>query len=367
MPSDTDALLESITDIIPKLLMTMESFEQVQANAHPGRYDQLAGFVAPYASELATSFETFSALEFPDDVKPLGQRISQGITYALRACDNIANHAEGMGKVMQAMRAQCRAQELIYPLAPFMTPVSQYFLELPARTNKPLMDALAKGSERDAVGLHEAQNARDSRGGFSLYIPENLPEDQPAPLVIALHGGTGHGADFLWSWVREARTRGFIVLAPTSQQDTWSLMGEEYDLAALQSMLAFVKSTWPIDERHILLTGMSDGATYAMLAGLKPDSPFTHLAPFSGVLHPEISMGGAIIYAKDKPIYLVHGTLDWMFPLETAWMARDELERAGAALKYREIDGLSHAFARKEIPALMEWFNPDLHVPGQTG
>ena len=44
------------------------------------------------------------------------------------------------------------------------------------------------------------------------------------PLVVAMHGGSGNGGAFLWSWVREARTRGFIVLAPTAIGSTWSLM-----------------------------------------------------------------------------------------------------------------------------------------------
>jgi phospholipase/carboxylesterase len=110
-----------------------------------------------------------------------------------------------------------------------------------------------------------------------------------------------------------------------------------------------------------LLTGMSDGGTYALLAGLNADSPFTHLATFSGVLHPEIVMSGKLRYAVGKPIYLVHGTHDWMFPIESAYMAQHELEQVGARLTFREIAGLSHTFARDECPALLHWFNPALN------
>ena len=46
----------------------------------------------------------------------------------------------------------------------------------------------------EEVGLLHANNDRQSRGGFSLYIPEYLDKSQATPLVIALHGGTGHGA-----------------------------------------------------------------------------------------------------------------------------------------------------------------------------
>ena len=153
------------------------------------------------------------------------------------------------------------------------------------------------------------------------------------------------GADFLWSWLREARTRGFILVAPTSVQDTWSLMG---------------------DEQHILLTGMSDGATYSLMAASQPDSPFTHLAPFSGVLHPDLVLQGRVQHLKDKPIYLVYGTEDWMFPVESAHMAQAELTQIGAHLTYREIPGLSHHFARGECPAVLQWFNAALAEPSAT-
>jgi len=363
MANTNDQLLDSITELIPRLLTTMEAFEQVQRNSHPGRYAQLAEFIAPFEADLSAAGKVFEALEFPPDLKAFAERIARSTEYSLRACDGVRRHQEGMGRVMQAMRAHCRAQEFIYPLSPFMTPVSQYFLEADARSNKTLIQRLAEGADRQETGVHSADNERDSRGGFTLYVPENLTREEPASLVIVLHGGSGHGADFLWSWLREARTRGFLLMAPTSQLDTWSLMGEEHDLPALLSMLDHVKSLWPVDESHILLTGMSDGATYALLAGLNVGSPFTHLAPFSGVLHPEISLTGKIRYARDKPIYLVHGTLDWMFPVEAAHMAKDELERAGARLTFREIEGLSHTYARSENPALLHWFNPGLVIP----
>ena len=363
MATDDNQLLDAITDIVPKLLTTMEAFEQVQRNSHPGRYDQLADFIAPFAADLARAKPGFDQQKFPDDLASLGMQIERATTYCLRACDGIINHEDGMGRVMQAMRAQCRAQEHIYPLSSIWTPVSQYFLEPAARDNQQFIQQLNEGAARAEVGIFNAKNERDSRGGFHLYIPENLDLARPASLVIAMHGGAGHGADFLWAWLREARTRGFVLMAPTSQMDTWSLMGDEHDLPALQSMLEYVKTKCAIDDDHILLTGMSDGGTYSLLAGLHANSPFTHLAPFSGVLHPEISMFGDLQYAANRPIFLVHGTLDWMFPIEVAHMAKAELERAGAQLIYREVEGLSHTYARTENPTLIEWFNPELTLP----
>jgi phospholipase/carboxylesterase len=100
---------------------------------------------------------------------------------------------------------------------------------------------------------------------------------------------------------------------------------------------------------------MSDGATYALLAGLGEDMPFTHLAPACGVLHPLLLAGGRLARARGRPIYLVHGALDWMFPVATARMARQALETVGAAVVYRELEDLSHTYPRDENPAILDW------------
>ena len=128
-------------------------------------------------------------------------------------------------------------------------------------------------------------------------------------------------------------------------------------------MLDYVQDNWSVDTQHVLLTGLSDGATFALLSGLQQNSPFTHLAPLSGVLHPENFINGNMTRVNGKPIYLVHGSLDWMFPIESAYMARDELTKAGAELVFREIKDLSHNYARGENDAILSWFNPLLSLP----
>ncbi len=184
--------------------------------------------------------------------------------------------------------------------------------------------------------------------------------------MVALHGGSGHGRDFLWTWLREARSRGFIVLSPTSRDRTWSIIEpEDIDAAPLKSMVEHVMERWNVDAKKVLLTGMSDGATYALLGGLMEDVPYTHLAPISGVFHPLNTMNGNILRAIGKPIYLVHGMLDWMFPISIARMARDQLSAAGAALEYREIDDLSHTYPRDENPRILRWFDAELALPGE--
>ncbi|MDA0788963.1 MAG: dienelactone hydrolase family protein [Proteobacteria bacterium] len=362
MTDDNDALVDGITTLMPRLLTTLTAFEQIQRNMHPERVPQLADFIAPYEDELRDTFAPFRSLQVPAHLEAFFARLSRSTEYCLRACNGFTGPGDDRWATMKAMRAHCRAQEFLFPIASIMTPVNQYFIEDPVRDREAFLSRFDEDtSDRDpAVGLMHFQNDRDVRGGFSLYVPEFLTPAAHPSLVVALHGGTGHGADFIWSWVREARTRGFILLAPTSQQDTWSLMGEEHDLVPLTALVRDLMATWQVDAEHVLLTGMSDGGTYALMAGLQDNSPFTHLAPFSGVLHPEIMMTGRLHHAHGRPIYLVHGTQDWMFPIESAYMAKAELEAAGAELTFHAIEGLSHNYARFQNPQLLDWFNPAL-------
>jgi phospholipase/carboxylesterase len=262
-----------------------------------------------------------------------------------------------MVDVYRALRRFARVQEALYPLAPVLEPVSRWFLEPAHRADDALVARLRDGTLRDddsRIGVLHAKNTRESRGGFSLYVPETWDDRSAMALVVALHGGHGHGRDFLWSWLRDARSRGVMVVAPTSRERTWSLLGEDVDAPALHEIVAFVCERYPVDRQRVLLTGMSDGGTYTLLAGLRDATPFTHLAPACGVLHP-LLLGGDLHQARDRAIYLVHGALDWMFPVATARIGRDALQETGARLVYREIADLSHTYPRDENSKILDW------------
>jgi phospholipase/carboxylesterase len=55
------------------------------------------------------------------------------------------------------------------------------------------------------------------------------------------------------------------------------------------------------------------------------------------------------------PVYLVHGPLDWMFPVSIARTAQRALTAAGATVTYREIADLSHTYPREENSGILDW------------
>ena len=356
------AVSEAIEKLLHPLLDTLERMVWVQRYLYPPVAERLAEVLAPQTAALAAPLSALEEGAWPDDVAFMRERLLDVGRQTLEMLAAFAAAARASGDpfdLYRALRRFARVQETLYPLAPAFDPVSRWFLDPGCRDDDTLVERLRAGSLRadDArrVGVLHADNNRDTRGGFSLYVPETWDGRASMPLVVALHGGHGHGRDFLWSWLREARAREALVLAPTSRGRTWSLMGEDVDGASLERMVESVAARYPVDRARVLLTGMSDGATYAFLHGLREGAPFTHLAPACGVLHPALLVADSLARARDLPIYLIHGELDWMFPVETARLARDLLTAAGARLVYRQIEDLSHAYPRDENPKILDW------------
>src|SRR5205085_9513520 len=166
---------------------------------------------------------------------------------------------EGLIAVFRALRHVPRAHEALYPLSPVLPPISQFYLDPAVRDDAALQARLARPAREGETGIMHADNEPGSRGGFSLYVPEYYSSDRPWPLVMALHGGSGNGRAFLWSWLRDARSHGTILVAPTAKGQTWALAGPDVDTPNLMRILDLVRSQWNVDPSRLLLTGMSDG------------------------------------------------------------------------------------------------------------
>ena len=205
----------------------------------------------------------------------------------------------------------------------------------------------------EGSGLFHVGLEKDSygRGSVSFYIPDTIPRGERRPLIIALHGGFGHGRDFIWTWLREARTKRYVLMAPTSNGNTWALRDPNNDMARIHTALNHIEERWPVDRDRMLLTGISDGATFALAACIRDRLPFSAYAAVAGTLPP-----GDLTRAKGKRVYWVHGALDWMFPVSQARMFNKLLKESGADMTFREIPDLSHSYPREENLRILDWF-----------
>lgn len=362
MNAPDDDAVEATVALIARTMDALEVLGQIARHLHPPRIASLPEMLGDTDTALCTARERFVTIIWPDHLLPFRDQTERAADLTLRACDALraaaTPAADSLRQAFRALRDVSRAHEALYPLAASFPSVSRFFLDPGRRDDQALRDRLAAGAARSDIqaGVLHADNATDERGGFSVFVPEDYDPAREYPLVMALHGGSGHGRLFLWTWVREARSRGAILVAPTAIGATWSLMEPELDAAHLVHVLDHVARTWRVDRARLLLTGMSDGGTFTLLSGIDEDSPFTHLAPVAASFHPLLLTMAQPQRLRGLPVYLVHGVLDWMFPVTVARSARDALHAAGANVVYREVADLSHTYPREENARMLEWF-----------
>lgn len=357
---ETDPLLDAISGIMPPLLRALDALGFIGRHLHPPTLGEVLEAVGPVDVPLREQMAVFQAVDWPDHLAEFKARVDTACDAVCRAFEGLDAAKDDPNGIMKAYRAlgeNARATEALYPLAHMFQPVSRFFLDASTRDDEELIKRISEAdASRDNVGIMHANNEKDDRGGFSLYVPEYYDPDIAYPVIVAMHGGSGHGRSFLWTWIREARSRGAILISPTSIDGTWSLTGNDQDTANIERMLGFVAEEWNVDENKLLLTGMSDGGTFSYVAGLLDTSPFTHLAPISSSFHPMLLEFVEENRLKDLPIYITHGALDWMFPLEIVETAAKAFEEKGASVVYRPIDDLSHTYPREENALIMDWF-----------
>ncbi len=360
MEPTTEPAIEAIAQLVPATLRALQALEFTARHIAPDTLPQLVEAVAARENSIPAALALSRSLTWPERLEPArvqleraAEACARGLAELLAAGDT----PQPMVAAYRALRAYARAAEALYPLASHLKPVGQFFLDAAARADAGLAARLANADEaRDNVGIIHVGGEPGTRGGFSLYVPEYYDAARAWPLVVALHGGSGNGGAFLWSWVREARSRGAIVIAPTALGSTWSLMEPEIDGANLDRMVEHVASQWSIDPARTLLTGMSDGGTFTYVLGLRADCRFTHLAPIAASFHPMLMGFADAQRVRGLPIQIIHGARDWMFPATMAQSAHRALQQAGAAIVYREIADLAHTYPRDENPAILDWF-----------
>jgi phospholipase/carboxylesterase len=346
----SEAVVDDIVAVLPPLLRSLEALGFVTRHLNPQDFNRVMETIGTVRARLGIWPEQFAA------VRQSLEAASEAALAAFVGLRAVQHGNADLTSVFRALRYVPRAQEALYPLAVQFPPVSQFFLDPVLRDDAGLEARLASPAAENTGVIHD-RNEPGSRGGFSLYVPEYYTPDHAWPLVMALHGGSGNGRGFLWSWLRAARSFGAILVAPTATGPTWALMGDDTDTPNLSRILEQARSGWNIDSQRLLLTGMSDGGTFCYVTGLGSASPFTHLAPVAATFHPLMAEMADSERLRGLPVFIVHGRLDWMFPVQVARQTRDALSAAGADVTYRELDDLSHCYPRELNAEMLNWLN----------
>jgi polyhydroxybutyrate depolymerase len=187
-----------------------------------------------------------------------------------------------------------------------------------------------------ALALAPAATAQDTRGtlafagtehGFLLHVP---PEAKSGglPLVIALHGAGGNGAEFAAETGLEPAVdhAGMMAVFPDGTQSapgrgTWNahfccgVAAAEGldDIGFIGALIATVATLHPVDRARIYATGMSNGGMFAyQLAAAHPEW-FAAIAPVSAAIGGTARGGRSFLIDAPRlpvPVLIIHGRKD---------------------------------------------------------
>ncbi len=154
------------------------------------------------------------------------------------------------------------------------------------------MRAFGRFQAEDA-GAHVEEVVIPGPGGGRIartvvYVPPTYDPATPAPLLLALHGAGGRGAEVVPTWRAVADALGMVLVAPTEAgaNEGYSFSREERDDVFV--VLRWARRRFNVDENRIHLTGVSRGGHLTWDLALRHPTTWASIAPMIGGprLHP---------------------------------------------------------------------------------
>ena len=158
---------------------------------------------------------------------------------------------------------------------------------------------------------------------YKIYVPSSWTGEKPVPLVISMHGGASHNADYRTTWPLVAEREGFVALFPQciAEGETWNTWdtytrkdGKPAEIPYLDTLIEATIRKYNIDRERIYIHGQSMGDSMTTWYAFERGYLFAAAAPFSGHTPPSRFVGrdGEII-TKPKyelPVIRTHGSED---------------------------------------------------------
>ncbi len=339
-------------------LQFLETFEYIQGNMRTEKLEEFQARLQEAGSELLSTFPgALAQLDPPDSLT----RFHDIFVAAVRHCRNAREAFLTAGAQdfslasIDSRRSLCRAMNLFYQVRSHLPVLQRYWLlpeALPGR------DALEARSPDADVPVGMIHNKRpDPLADYSLYVPENYTPSRDWPLIISLHGAYGRGDHYIWSWLRPAKSKGYMVLSPKSVDVTWSVLRPPLDVGSITGMFDEVCAAYAVDRSRVYLSGLSDGGTFTYLLGLTRPDMFAGIAPVAGDFHAMLDGMLRQKQGKDLPIYIVHGVHDAIFSVQSIRSGYGLLTRLGYNATYEELPDWGHSYSSKINEELvMPWF-----------
>lgn len=178
---------------------------------------------------------------------------------------------------------------------------------------------------------------------YTLDVPESYTPARAYQVRVQLHGGvTGRedGAIRGTGSIGQLAGAEQIYVLPISWKDApwWSNAQLENMAAILDSL----KRTYNVDENHIVLSGVSDGATANYYFAMRDTTPFAAFLPLNGALavlqNDSMRIDGELFPQNlmNKPFFMVNGAKDPLYSPDIVEPYIDHLKRGGLEMSYHQ-------------------------------
>jgi predicted esterase len=175
-----------------------------------------------------------------------------------------------------------------------------------------------------------------------IEVPTSYAPGRRWPVRVQLHGGVSRpasGGDARPVGPNRIQGEEAIYLQPRGhgRAEWWHLNQFENMVALIDR----VKRTYNVDENLVYVTGVSDGATGAYFYAMKLTTPFSAFLPLNGnmrVLATPSTRANGQLYAGNlvnKPLFIVNGGRDPLYPLSAVAPHVEMLTAAGAVVEFR--------------------------------
>jgi pimeloyl-ACP methyl ester carboxylesterase len=184
---------------------------------------------------------------------------------------------------------------------------------------------------------------------YSLDVPETYDPARKYQVRVQLHGGVGRieaSAPLRSSATGRLAGAEQIYVMPSAWRDAPWWSGRQVD--NLRAILDAVKRTYNIDENRVVLAGVSDGATGAFYVAMRETTPFASVLPLNGfikVLENETPEADGDLFPNNllnKPLFVVNGGRDPMYPTAVVDPYVERLKNAGVDVAYRPQPSAGH-------------------------
>ena len=354
----TEKYAQAVYNAEEKVLAFLRTFESIQENM---RLERLGEFQAQLREVTPDGFAGLTAglagVEPPETLGQFHDAFLAGIRHCGNACETFLSADENGYSLagIDIRRALCRGLNLLYGLRAHTPMLAGYWLLPDAMAEQDALEATAADADATTGVMHRRRAG--PLADYSLYVPENYTSRRNWPLIICLHGAYGRGDHFVWSWLRPAKSRGYMLLAPKSLDVTWSILQPERDARSVAAMLEEVCGEYAVDRGRVYLSGLSDGGTYTYLLGLGRPELFAGIAPIAADFHGMVDDMLRRKQGINLPIQIVHGARDHIFPVDPIRKGHALLTRIGYNARYEELPDWGHSYCSGINERLvMPWF-----------